>query len=261
MTETKAGVDRWRRAINNLTDGNNPYGKKLLRARIHAANSVVRQLGDTLGPQVFCRNQENNWGVPKEHWKYDWKRQYYTCSTFCTAIQATLDFSQDVCEKKDNGLIDATRIKSERVKEIVLGDIAWHGVISKKAPMKVGVKCRVCGRSIWMDGGVGGDPQVDWPEWAMAYDPTHSMVFESAGSIHNGEVNWATAVTSTEAQDELAEASEVVFVDERGATVNVDLIRAVVLTVREHELFDRAGFDTRATFAEKHGMSLQDYFG
>lgn len=233
ISDIAAGPGRTQRAIDNYEKAPNSFGAKLFAARLRAVNEMTGRLGPDLDdPHAFKRD--------------DGTVQFYTCSTECTVFQACIAYSYKLSPyDSEADKRDALAIDYSILQQILLGAKLekYYGTVEAQNPVR-GARCQTCGATIN-------------PNGTVEYDAVAPLPYEDVPALPD----WAAAVTSPEAQDELSEADEVVFVDAIGRPVDIDGIRAVVLTIREHQLFDMADYGRRAEFAAEHGMTVQQYFG
>ena len=258
--DVRQGHARWERAVNNYNKHRGDHGEKLFAARMAAANAAVDELGFDAGPYTFWEATDlmHRWNDVTGHSEWTWRdpenrtwqRKHYACTTFCAGLQATLDFSNSLCERPEpRKPVDTTNINHIYLIDVLQSEEfnTSNMKVTHGAPVK-GAKCRVCGRTIYADGQLGGDPLVDFPVEAKAYDPafTSSFRIETAGSIHDGKT---TVLDFTEGTTPYA-------VDGQGTVIALEEIRVVRLTDREAELFLEVSDSERTRFAVKYGIPL-----
>jgi hypothetical protein len=269
--DVRQGHMRWARAVNNYNKHRGDGGEKLFAARMAAANAAVDEIGFDVGPFTFWRadNALYQWDDVNNRASYafpldvTWKRRYYACTTFCAGLQATLDFMQTVCERPDRrSAYDARTINHIYLIDALQGEQFSTSAekITRDHPVgPKGAKCRVCGRTIYNDGQLGGDPQVDFPPEAKAYDPAFTSSLPP--TWHGLGVKFDDTVVEDRLAQMAVEDSEVFAVTADGKVIDIDAVKMVALTSRERALWLFVPDDVRAAFAKDHGMTVQEYYG
>lgn len=211
------GPARWKRAASNAELRPTSHGAKLYKARRDAA-VLIEQNGMLEGARAFYRNTAGlRYNYP------DWQRKYFTCSLFCTALQASLDFgSLILMDPEDKTSIDWTELE-----KYVAGEYeSLHvKVVNNDLPER-DVRCQVCAASISPHGGVTAPEET--PE------PTPQPVQEQLPL--DGGVTY--------------------LVDQHGSVMRPTDVKVVQLTDREQFLFLAAEASTKAAFADLYGAPL-----
>lgn len=135
--KTPRGPLRWVRAYANAVENPNSKGARILHQRIALAHAAREKWGDVdTAPSVFLK------------WPYDYQIQrgarnepkvlYYTCLSFCTAMQVQLDFP-DITTLEDLEYFYET---DERVTRSYVAELLY-GLKQTRT-----VRCQVCAAPI-----------------------------------------------------------------------------------------------------------------
>lgn len=241
-SDISAGPGRTQRAIDNYRKAPNSYGAKLFAARMRAVNETARQIG---------------WLEPCAFKTSDGRVQFYACSVECITFQACIGYSYVLSPyDREEEKREATVIDMDLLTKIVLGEKVrdHYGVIEQCNPGRTS-RCQTCGASINPDGHVSLNATAPLPNSDKFAAPPEPEMPKLEQLMQTPSVFEQPYQSVADSHD------EVVFVDDYGRAVNIDLIRAVVLTTREAELFNHTDYTARAQFASKHGMTVQQYFG
>ena len=217
---TVRGPERWKRAQRNAWAEPESFGAKLYAARVNAADLIAASGGVRDIPRCFLKTEYSTprWMPEVESER---KRQYYTCGTVCTAMQAALDFGKLVLMNPD----DQTSIDWTELARYVTGELdsEWRRIEPLRPIRKV--RCQVCAKQILPSGAV----QEELPQ-------------------------------EPEVQEETPAAPEVEgttwLVGPRGEMLKPEEVRVLRLTEREQFLMGMATAEMRIAFADQYGEPL-----
>lgn len=218
---TVRGPARWKRAMLNATARPESGGAKLYNKRVEVADFIANEMGLLDRVSCFWRKQRE-YGISGRGYPVTPKRQYYTCGTRCTALQAALDFDRAARTVEDDYLsIDPTMLVRYMVRE---DETEWAYITNDHPTRKV--RCQVCATTINPNGTVGETPQLPFDE-----------------------------VEETPAPEPVP-AGTTWLVGPRGEMLRPEEVRVLRLTEREQFLMGMATAEMRIAFADQYGESL-----